>query len=157
MYARYSYRKQPARAIALSRKPVRPTRYRLGNVGDYGINSPGFPGSSTMFMYGMGQEPDVAPVTGGFDFSSLIKSGTELVKTAGEQLVPAYLQIKIQQENLARARKGLPPLSPAEYAPAMRVQVAPSGEALRVAGMGIGTIALLGAGALAVWAMTRRR
>lgn len=147
----------PAKTTLGVRVPPRPGgSLRMGNVSDY-INTPGFPGSSTMFLYGMGQEPDVAPQSSGFDWRGLISSGTELVKTATTTVLPAVLQYEAYKANLERQKQGLAPLPIEQLAPQLRVQVAPDASTLRTAGFGIGTVALLGVGALAVWALTKRR
>lgn len=124
--------------------------YRMGNVGDY-INSPGFPGSSTMWLYGMGQEADDS----GFSFSTLIKGATDLVNTVATTGLPAYMQYEMYKANIKRAEQNLPPLDPYTYAPSLRVGADQA--TLNTARIGIGTVAVLGLGAIALIFLLRRR
>jgi hypothetical protein len=169
MYRKYGFAVKPAAPRSaplpvtrnalpfLQRTPARGTiGYRMGNVGDY-INSPNFPGSSTMWLYGMGQEPDVAPQTsdGGFSFSTLIKGGQDLINTIATTGLPAYMQYEIYKTNLERAKQGQAPLDPNTYAPSVRVGADTA--TLNTARFGIGTVAVLGAAALALIFLLRRR
>jgi hypothetical protein len=124
------------------------SRVRLGNVDD-SINTPGFPGSST--YYGrLSAAETVAPAPSFFE-----KAG-QFVTSFAQTAVPAYLQLKIAKANISRAKQGLAPIDPSTIAPAMRVEVAPSGETLRTAGLGAGAIALALAGIAAVMLLRRR-
>ena len=132
MYRRYSFHR--------SKLGVPPQRggFRMGNVGE-SINSPDFPGQNV--LYGR---------LGGW---------AETLQTAAQTAVPAFLQYKVFSENLKRERKGLAPLNPEQFAPTLRVGVDAGTretvqKAATVAGIGIGTLALIGIGA---FLLLRRR
>lgn len=159
MYHKYGFASKPAATkkapLPVSRNALpfvqrgRAVGYRMGNVGDY-INSSGFPGSSTMWLYGMGEETD-----SGFSFSSLIKGGTDLINSIATTGLPAYMQYEIYKANLERAKQSLPPLDPYTYAPSLRVGADQA--TLNTARIGIGTVAVLGAAAIALLFLLRRR
>jgi hypothetical protein len=154
----------PYRAIPFAARRARPARlgaqYRrgglrglsLGNVkatqlSDY-INSPGLPGSSTFFMYGLnddGTQDTTAPAT---DFwATLSQNVTDVVKAAA----PAYTAIELAKINADRARQGLPPYQPQPLG--IQGSIAPG-----TLGAGLGGILLIGAiGLGAVFLLRKRR
>jgi hypothetical protein len=137
MYTRYRF---AAPKPILGRVPAR--RGFAGSRLHDAINSPGFPGSST-FYGNLSGASDL-----GFDFASTLNTLTSGVKSVTETALPAYMQYRIFQTNLDRAKSGAAPLDSQAYAPSMRVQVEPDPATLRtIGGIGIGTIALLGLGA----------
>lgn len=107
------------------------------------INSPGFPGSSTYYFDGLGEQ--VATQAPKSIWENIAENLTKITTTA----VPAYMQYKVWNENLKRSRQGLAPLDPNTYAPSARVQIDAGPEVqsmARTAGFGIGGMALLGVG-----------
>lgn len=148
----------PAKRSALpfiqSQAPRKTMGYRMGNVGDY-INSPGFPGSSTMWLYGMGAEPDVPAQDSDFSFSTLVKGASDLITSVAQTGLPAYMQYELYKANLKRASQNLPALDPYTYAPSMRVGADQA--TLNTARFGIGTVAVIGIGALALIFLLRRK
>lgn len=124
------------------RRRFQPTPMRFNDVGDY-INSPGMPGSSTYFLYGLGEQVATQPAP------SIWTTIAENVKSMTETALPAYMQYKVWKENLKRAQQDKAPLDPNLYAPNMRVQVSPSPEVMstvRNTGIGVAGLAIAGIG-----------
>lgn len=132
------------------------------------VNSPGFPGSSTYYFNGIGDADPLSVAidtatansgsasgtnTGGSIWDTIASNVSKITTTA----IPAYMQYKVWNENLKRARQGLAPLDPNTYAPAARVQVDAGPNiraAAKTAGFGVGGLALVGVG---LWLLLRRR
>jgi len=96
------------------------------------------------------------PVASGLPATQPAGNWWDTLAQSAQKLLPSiltYQQAKdLNDINLERARKGQPPLSPAQYAPQVNVGVAPQTQQMI-------TYALLGLGALGIWFMmsgTRR-
>lgn len=77
-----------------------------------------------------------AEVTSAWDFSSLTQTAKDIVT--------AVNSIQLQQINLERARKGLAPLNPANYAPQVGLNLsAGTMNTIMIAALGLGAIMLL--------------
>lgn len=115
------------------------------------INSPGFPGSSTYYFNGLGEQVSTqAP-------KSIWANITENLSKITSTAVPAYMQYRVFKQNLKRADQGQAPLDPRVYAPAARVEfdAGPQMQSMaRTAGFGIGGMALVGVG---LYLLLRRR
>lgn len=147
---------------------------RLGNMSaalsDY-INTPGTPGSSNFFLYGLGQDEsdwwsssspsDVAmdnPVTPSSSpsfWDSLSKIATTAVQAA-----PAVLQVVNQQNAVSALNAGK--ITPAQYQmlmqqPTATIALQPSAGLATGLKIGGGTIAALGIGALALILLKKKR
>jgi hypothetical protein len=154
-----------------------PINIKLGNMSaalsDY-INTPGTPGSSTFFLYGLGQDdsfnfttalspsdvamsPDAAvtPSSSPSFWDSLTKVAQSAVQAA-----PAVLQVINQQNAVSALNAGK--ITPAQYQmlmtqPTATIALQPSAGLATGLKVGGGTIALLGAGALALLLLRKRR
>ena len=139
--------------------PGAPGGLKLGNMpsdlSDY-INTPGTPGSSTFFLYGLGQDEDVVS-----DSPSFWESVNQVLKTTAEAaktIVPAVLQA--QQQKAASEALAAGRITPYQYqqvasTPVATVAIAPSAGLVR--GMGIGGIVLLAAAGIGAFFLLRRR
>lgn len=144
---------------------------RVGNMpaelADY-INTPGTPGSSTFYMYGVdddmlgyiGQDDtDVTPSTSP-SFIQSVQSLFTSAADAAKTIVPAVLQaqnVKAAQDALRAGQ-----ITPYQYTqmtqqPAATVALTPSAGLATGLKIGGGTLALLGAGLLAVLLLRKRR
>lgn len=138
--------------------PMNRGQMKLGNLpadlSDY-INTPGTPGSSTFYLYGLNADDDVT------DSSSFWDSVTSVVQSAADAakaIVPVYMQTQQQKAAADALKAGR--ISAATYQqmtsqPVATVAFAPTpGFAT---GMGIGGIALLaGAGFLGYMLLKKR-
>jgi hypothetical protein len=161
--------------------PGAPRGLKLGNMpaelSDY-INSPGTPGSSTFFLYGLGQDESdlyaseptdyasasVSPATdvtssSSSSFMQSIQSLFSSAADAAKTIVPAVLQ----QQRAAQASKQLAAgqITPYQYQqitgqPTATFALAPSAGLATGLKIGGGTFALLGLGALAYLFMRKR-
>ncbi|MGH8744738.1 MAG: hypothetical protein ACREUY_10720 [Burkholderiales bacterium] len=140
--------------------PGVPGGLKLGNMpaelSDY-INTPGTPGSSTFYMYGLGQE-DVTSDSPSFwdSVNSVLKTTAEAAKT----IVPAVLQA--QQARAAANALEAGRITPAQYQqvvtqPVATVAIAPSAGMVRGLGISGGVLALVAAGAAAFLLLRRKR
>lgn len=125
---------------------------RMGNVkngplSDY-INSPGLPGSSTFWMYGLN---DDGTDDSGSDATSFFSTLTQGITDITKAVAPAYVQVQLAKINAERLKQGLPPLT---QVPALGVQgsLAPS-----TIGAGFGGILLIGALGLGAILLLKRK
>jgi len=123
-------------------------------MGAYFSRSPAYRrrtvGRNMFRFHGLGAvAPDGASATAS---PSWLTNLTEFAK----QAIPAYSQIKILNEQRRRAAAGLPPLDTSQFAPTVRVQVAPD-----TGVMNLGKVALYGGlaigGTLVAMSLLRRR
>lgn len=84
--------------------------------------------------------------SGGFDWQGLLTQAPAMIKDLMLSSNTAEYQSKLMEINLDRARRGLRPIDANAYAPQMNVGLAPSAQNT-IAGVGVGTLALLGVGA----------
>jgi len=150
--------------------PGFPAGIKLGNLpsslSDY-INTPGTPGSSTFYMYGLGQDDDFfatddanasattqPPTTSNSpSFASALQSIVGSIASVVPSVVQATTAMTAQKQ-LAAGQ-----ISPTQYA--QITGAAPPAGTLPIfsrtgAGLGVGTIALIGAGILAFFMLKKR-
>jgi len=110
MYKVYRYH----RPGLIGKRPARRSRLRLGNVGD-SINTPGFPGSSTMYgRLGYTGAPTAATVPA----APVVPWYTKIVSAlapVGTAALSVYQQARIDKMNRERLRAGQPPIPPEQY------------------------------------------
>jgi hypothetical protein len=158
--------------------PGAPRGLRLGNMpaelSDY-INSPGTPGSSTFFLYGLGQDDSMIPTDNASammapatdvttstspSFMTSIESLFTTATDAAKTIVPAVLQQ--QRASQAQADLTAGKITPAQYnqivgTPLATFGITPSAGLAQGLKIGGGTLAILGVAALALMFIRKRR
>lgn len=134
------YRRIPFKPSAIIGRRYAPrSRGRLGDS----INTPGFPGSST--MYGrLSAAETVAPATSQPWYEKLVSAITPIASTA----LNVYQQSRIDRMNRQRIAQGLAPIAPEQYRAALgptataEVGIAPATRNMLLYG-GLGLAAIL--------------